>query len=191
MAHNSSPYIDGGRGQLYRTVNGTGSIVDPHTNVIAPHDDFSYLAGSYKALNVEPQRYVQYNIDYTITVGNNVLANLDTSGIDLRKLKFLSLKIISTGVSLTDYIIGVGLDATIAIWDEIANSDFHYTTGQGENTGNPMVLVRKASPQNPRTLPSNGATWILLNVEPYAAMYSRVTAASTGTLKIYYYGLYN
>jgi hypothetical protein len=191
MAHNAGAYIDGNRGLVYRTVNGLGTNLDPHTNVIAPHDEFSYIAGGYKAFNVEPQRYVQYNITYTISVGNQVLANLDSSGIDCRKLKFLSLKIVSTGVALNDYIIGVGLDGGVAIWDEIANSDFHYTTGQGENTGNPMVLVRKASPQNPRTLPANGATWILLNVEPYAALYSRVNATSAGTLKIYYYGLYN
>jgi hypothetical protein len=185
MAHNSSPYIDGNRGQVYRTVNGTGTNIDPHTNVIAPHDDFTSGIGS-KALNVEPARYLQTIDTFPIVSGDNYVNLFDT-----RKLKFLSLKIINSSATFTDFIIAVSMNSDAVIWDDIANSDFHYTTGQGESTGNPMVLVRKCSPVNPRSLGSTAQTWLLLNVEPYASIYTRVVSTGSGTCTTYSYGLFN
>ena len=187
MAHNSSPYIDGSRGQVYRTVNGTGTSIDPHTNVIAPHDTFSYIEGSYKAFNVESQKFIQETRIVPIVAGANY-ANVQ---YDCTKLKLLSLKLVNASATFTDFIIAATMNTSLDIWDDIANSDFHYTTGQGETTGNPMVLVRKCSPVNPRTLGATARTWILLNVEPYAAIYTRIVSTGAGSCTYYSYGLYN
>jgi hypothetical protein len=185
MAHNSSPYIDGNRGQVYRTVNGAGTNIDPHTNIIAPHDDFTSGIGS-KSLNTEYQRFLTNTYTFTITTGINYL---DQPFLNCSKLKLLSLKIVSAGVSLTDFIIATNITRT-ADWDDIANSDYHFTTGQGENTGNQMVLIRKCSPVNPRSLASGGKCWMYLNVEPYNEIYIRVVAASAGTLQFFSYGVF-
>jgi hypothetical protein len=187
MAHGSSPYIDGNRLQVFRTVNGTGTNIDPHTNVVAPHDSFTTVVSGTKFLNVEPQRYIEGSLTYTVATGVNNLVPV----FQCHKLKYLSVKIVSDTVVLTDFITVVTVNSTFNIWDAIANSDYHYTSGQGENTGNPMILVRKCSPVNPRTLTAGASTWILFNVEPYAAIYFNVTATVAGNLTTYYYGSFN
>jgi hypothetical protein len=185
MAHNSSPYIDGNRGQVSRTVNGTGSNIDPHTSVVALHDEYVTVAGGSKYLSVENRRCISGSNAFSISVGTNYL---DNPVFSTSLLKLLTMKVVSTGVTLTDFVISFGVNRT-AGWDEIANSDYQYTTGQGENSANSLVFVRKCSPVNPRTLTSGGSTWMLLNVEPYNEFFVRVVAATAGTLTFYTYGV--
>lgn len=185
MPHNAGSYIDGNRGLVYRSVNGLGTNIDPHTSVIAPHDDFTAGVG-IKSFNVEESKYTLKSYTFAINVGINILDNVI---FDCTKLKILSVKINNSTVVLNDFVVVGGINRT-AGWDDLANSDYHYTSGQGENTGNSMTLVRKCSPVNPRTLQSGASTWLVLNVEPYQYIYIRVNALATGNLTFYNYGVF-
>jgi hypothetical protein len=178
MVHPTTPYIDGNRTLMYKTIDGAGTVGNPHTNVTRPHEDFTYIEGGYKAYNVEPTRYQSTVFVFNIVAGTNFLDNPATGQCFKRKIMHVSIT--STNYSLTDFVIATTGNRD-ALWVDTAVTDAHYTSQSGVFTNNQMALVRSSS-SNPRTLQPNSTVQMILNVEAFGEIYFRVVSTGVGNM---------
>jgi hypothetical protein len=151
-------YLDGNGNAFYRKLQGNGTEQNPHIPVISVNENLL----NENSLKTTP---VSKTEDIALTSGSGSPATIRHT-IDCRIYKSMFMRVVNT--HLTTAFTGFSLDLTATdpnsnIWDTIADSDYFFTTGTGENEGIAAKVIQRVG-NNPRTLAANTNTWMYLNL---------------------------